>query len=271
LLKGFLQAVDIASMVFLQIAGKTMNKVALVTGSSRGIGAATAVLLAKKGYAVCINYKQNQAAAEALLKQIKAIGVPAIAHAADVSQEQQVDDLFTAIDQQLGPITALVNNAAILLPQSPLVNMDQARINQLLTTNVTSAFLCCKYAIERMGTDYGGNGGAIVNLSSAAARLGSPFEYIDYAASKGAIDTLTKGLSVELAEQKIRVNGVRPGFINTDMHADGGEPNRIERVRSAIPMQRGGQPDEVAEAVCWLLSEQASYVTGSIVDVAGGR
>ena len=248
-----------------------MNKVALVTGSSRGIGAATALLLAQQGYAVCINYKQNQTAANRLLKQIHAVGVPAMAYAADVSQEQQVDKLFAAIDQQLGPITALVNNAAMLLPQCSLVNMDQTRINQLLTTNVTSAFLCCKYAIKRMGSSYGGLGGAIVNVSSAAARIGSPFEYIDYAASKGAIDTLTKGLSVELAEQNIRVNGVRPGFIDTDMHADGGEPNRLERVRSNIPMQRAGLPNEVAEAVYWLLSEQASYVTGSVIDVAGGR
>ncbi len=177
-----------------------MNKVALVTGSSRGIGAATALLLAQQGYAVCINYKRNQTAANTLLKQIHALSVPAMAYAADVSQEQQVDKLFAAIDQQLGPITALVNNAAMLLPQSSLVNMNHARINQLLTTNVTSAFLCCKYAIKRMGSRYGG---AIVNVSSAAARIGSPFEYIDYAASKGAIDTLTKGLSLELASKRL--------------------------------------------------------------------
>ncbi|GDY27748.1 short-chain dehydrogenase [Agarivorans sp. Toyoura001] len=248
-----------------------MSKVALVTGSSRGIGAATACLLAEQGYSVCINYKKNQAAASEVVERIQSTGGTAIAIRADISDEHQVEQLFNHIDQQLGPINALVNNAAMLFPQMRLEAMNAQRINQLFSVNVTSAFMCCKYAIKRMGTSHGGSGGSIVNVSSAAARVGSPFEYIDYAASKGAIDTLTKGLSLELAEQAIRVNGVRPGFIHTEMHADGGEPNRIERLRSAIPLQRGGEPEEIAEAIAWLISDKASYVTGSILDVTGGR
>jgi NAD(P)-dependent dehydrogenase (short-subunit alcohol dehydrogenase family) len=243
----------------------------LVTGASRGIGAATARVLAAKGHNLCINYHKQKHKADQLVEQLQTQGVKAIAVQADVSQEQQVVNLFRAMDEQLGPLTGLVNNAGILLPQMPVEQMDAERINRLLTTNVTSYFLCCREAIKRMALKNGGQGGAIVNVSSAAARLGSAFEYVDYAASKGAIDTLTRGLSIEVAKQGIRVNCVRPGFIATDMHADGGEPNRIERVRSFIPMGRGGEPEEVANAIAWLLSEDASYVTGSFTDIAGGR
>lgn len=243
----------------------------LITGASRGIGAATARLLASKGHHVCVNYKTNDVLAQELVQEVKKLGVNAIAVQADVSQEDQVVALFATIDEQLGPVTGLVNNAGILLPQMPLEEMSAARINTLLTTNVTSYFLCCREAIKRMALKHGGQGGAIVNVSSAAARIGGAFESIDYAASKGAIDTLTRGLSVEVAQQDIRVNCVRPGFIATDMHADGGEPNRIERVKGVIPMRRGGQPEEVATAIAWLLSDEASYITGSFTDIAGGR
>jgi NAD(P)-dependent dehydrogenase (short-subunit alcohol dehydrogenase family) len=243
----------------------------LVTGASRGIGAATAKMLAARGHNVCVNYHKQKRKAEQLVTQIQQLGVGAIAVQADVSQEQEVLALFQCMDEQLGPITGLVNNAGMLLPQMPVEQMDAQRINQLLTTNVTSYFLCCREAIKRMALKHGGQGGAIVNVSSAASRLGAAGEYVDYAATKGAIDTLTIGLSKEVALESIRVNCVRPGFIATDMHADGGEPNRIERVKNAIPMGRGGQPDEVASAIVWLLSDEASYVTGSFTDIAGGR
>lgn len=248
-----------------------MNKIALVTGSSRGIGAATAVLLAKNGYDVCINYKNNSIAAGEVLQQAKVHNNRCIAVQADVSVEADVIDLFQQIDQQLGPITSLVNNAGMLLPQSKLEDMDEERINRILTTNVTSYFLCCREAVKRMSKSKAGSGGAIVNVSSVAARTGSPGEYIDYAASKGAIDSLTKGLSVEVAADGIRVNCVRPGFIKTDMHTDGGEPDRVERIKGLIPMKRGGEATEVAALIVWLLSDEASYVTGSFTDVAGGR
>jgi len=241
-------------------------KIVLISGASRGIGAATAKLLASQGYAVCVNYQHNKTAAHEVVQHIKAHGGHALAYQADVSCESQVVDLFNFMDTELGTITHLVNNAGILLPQAKLIDMDAQRINHILSTNVTSYFLCCREALKRMQT-----GSAIVNVSSGAARTGSPHEYIDYAASKGAIDTLTKGLSLEVAQQGIRVNGVRPGFIHTDMHADGGEPNRIQRLSPQIPLQRGGTTDEVANAITWLLSEQASYVTGSIIDVTGGK
>jgi len=247
------------------------KSIALVTGASRGIGAATAELLAKQGFFVIVNYLKSDKAAEQLIAKIEQDGGHAIALQADVSIEEDVVMLFNAIDEIDGTLTALVNNAGILLPQSTIENINAARINQILTTNVTSYFLCCREAVKRMATKYEGIGGAIVNVSSAASRLGSAGEYIDYAASKGAIDTLTTGLSLEVANQNIRVNGVRPGFIYTEMHADGGEPDRVERIKENIPMKRGGQTIEVAQAIAWLLSSQASYVTGSHIDLAGGK
>lgn len=248
-----------------------IHKVALITGSGRGIGAATALKLGQLGYAVCVNYRNNRSAAEAVAEQLHSEGITAIAVAADVSQESQVYELFHRVDHDLGRITALVNNAGILMPQCRLDEMDAQRINHLLVNNITGYFLCCREAVKRMSSRHGGDGGVIVNVSSVAARTGSPGEYIDYAATKGAIDTLTRGLALEVAAEGIRVNGVRPGFIYTEMHAAGGEPNRIERLRSSIPMQRGGKPEEVAEAIAWLLSGGASYMTGSCVDLAGGR
>jgi len=246
-------------------------KVALITGASRGIGAATAKVLAEQGYDICINYNNNLQAAEELQKEFSALGNKIIIKQADVSNEDQVVALFEFIDKELGCITALVNNAGILKPQSRLENLDAKRINEILITNITSCFLCCREAVKRMSTTHGGLGGSIVNVSSAAARTGSPGEYIDYAASKGAMDTLTKGLSLEVADEGIRVNGVRPGFIYTDMHTDGGEAGRVDRLAPNIPMKRGGQASEVAQAISWLLSDKASYATGTFIDVAGGR
>jgi len=243
-----------------------MNKVVIVTGGSRGIGAATSMLLASKGYAVCINYHTRTADAESLVAKITERGGKAFSFAADVSNEDDVIKLFDATEQRLGKVTHLVNNAGILFTQSRLVDLSLERFNKVMSTNVTSCFLCCREAIKRMES-----GGAIVNVSSAASRSGAPNEYIDYAASKGAMDTLTKGLSLEVAASGIRVNCVRPGFIHTEMHADGGEPDRVERLSSQIPLQRGGKPEEVANAIAWLLSDEASYVTGSFVDIAGGK
>ena len=248
-----------------------MNKVILITGSSRGIGAATARLAAERGYAVCVNYLANQPAAQAVVAEITAKGGSAIAVQADVSQEADVIGLFAAVDRQLGALSALVNNAGTLETQMRVDEMDAARINRILTTNVTSYFLCAREAVRRMSTRYGGSGGAIVNVSSVASCLGSAGEYVDYAASKGAIDTLTIGLSREVATEGIRVNAVRPGFIYTDIHALGGEPGRVDRVKAVVPMQRGGQPIEVAHAILWLLSDEASYATGTFIDLAGGK
>ncbi|TDT56854.1 NAD(P)-dependent dehydrogenase (short-subunit alcohol dehydrogenase family) [Enterobacter sp. AG5470] len=245
--------------------------IALVTGASRGIGRATALLLAQEGYNVAVNYQHNAQAADEVVAYIIAQGGNAFAVQADVSDEAQVDALFTRIDHEAEPLVALVNNAGILFRQSRLEHLTAERINQVLSTNVTGYFLCCREAVKRMSWQYGGQGGAIVNVSSAAARTGSPGEYVDYAASKGAVDTLTTGLALEVAACGIRVNCVRPGFIYTDMHASGGEPGRVDRVSSVIPMQRGGQPEEVAQGIAWLLSDKASYVTGSFLDLAGGR
>ncbi|WP_312980731.1 SDR family oxidoreductase [Atlantibacter sp.] len=245
--------------------------IALVTGGSRGIGKATALLLAQQGMRVVVNYHRDQQAAQATVEEIIQAGGEALAWQADVSNEQQVVTMFTAIDEAWGPVNVLVNNAGILSTQCRVENLTAERINRVLSTNVTGYFLCCREAVKRMSTEHGGSGGAIVNVSSVAARLGSPGEYVDYAASKGAVDTLTTGLSLEVAAQGIRVNGVRPGFIYTDMHASGGEPGRVDRVAPAIPMRRGGQPEEVAQAIAWLVSDNASYVTGSFIDLAGGK
>jgi len=242
-----------------------MKKVVIVTGGGRGIGAATSLLLAEQGYAVCVNYHSRRDSAEQVVAQIKAKGGQAFAYAADVSNEAEVISLFSATENTLGAITHLVNNAGILFTQSRLADMSLERFNEVITTNVSSCFLCCREAVKRMI-----KGGAIVNVSSGASRSGSPNEYIDYAASKGAIDTLTIGLSKEVAAQGIRVNGVRPGLIYTEMHADGGEPNRVDRLSGNIPLQRGGKAEEVANAILWLLSEEASFSTGSFIDVTGG-
>ncbi len=249
----------------------TMKKIALITGASRGIGAATAKRLAQAGYDICINYHKNRAAAELLAEALSAFSTKVIAVQADVSQEQAVENLFNTVDKQLGTLTALVNNAGIVMPQTTIEGITAERVNRLLQTNVISYFLCCREAVKRMAIKHGGNGGAIVNVSSAASRLGSAGEYIDYAASKGAVDTLTKGLSLEVANQGIRVNAVRPGIIDTEIHADGGDPDRIKRIGPSMPMQRAGEAEEVANAIAWLLSDEASYTTGSFTEVAGGR
>jgi len=257
-------------MPSLLLYGGVMN-IALVTGGSRGIGRATALLLAASGWQVAVNYSRRADAAEDVVAHIKKLGGHAFAIQADVADEAQVMAMFAEIDRHPGQLTALVNNAGILFQQATVEQLTAERISRVFATNVTGSFICCREAIKRMAYHHGGNGGGIVNVSSAAARTGSPGEYVDYAASKGAMDTLTKGLSLEVADQGIRVNGVRPGFIYTEMHADGGEPGRVDRVAPGIPLQRGGQPEEIAQVIAWLLSDAASYVTGSIIDAAGGR
>jgi NAD(P)-dependent dehydrogenase (short-subunit alcohol dehydrogenase family) len=246
-------------------------KVVLITGGSRGIGAATARLAAARGYDVCVNFRTNKAAAEQVVKDITAAGSRAVAVAADISVEADVVRLFETCDAALGRVNALVNNAGILETQTRLDGMDAARISRVLATNVVGAFICAREAVKRMSTRYGGVGGAIVNVSSGASRLGSPGEYVDYAASKGALDTMTIGLAREVAGEGIRVNAVRAGHIYTELHASGGEPNRIERVKEMVPMKRGGTAGEIAQAILWLLSDEASYTTGSFLDVAGGK
>ena len=248
-----------------------MPKIMLVTGGSRGIGAATARLAAQRGYTVCISYLHNHAAAEAIVADITAVGGHAVALPADVSVESDVIRLFEHIDTHLGPLSALVNNAGILEQQMRVDQMDAARLQRIFTTNIVGPFLCAREAVRRMSTRYNAIGGTIVNVSSAAARLGAPGEYIDYAASKGAIDTFTIGLAKEVATEGIRVNAVRPGAIYTEIHASGGEPERVDRVKASVPMQRGGQVEEVARVILWLLSDEASYITGACLDVTGGR
>ena len=248
-----------------------MSKVLIITGGSRGIGAATARLAAQRGYAVCVNYRSNRAAAEAAVADIERAGGKAIAVAADVSSEPEVVRLFEAVDRSLGRVTALVNNAGTLEKQMRLEQMDAARLTRAFAVNVVGSFLCAREAVRRMSTRHGGAGGAIVNVSSGAARLGSPNEYVDYAACKGAIDTMTIGLAHEVATEGIRVNAVRPGYIYTEFHALGGEPARVDRVKQYVPMKRGGQPEEVAHAILYLLSDEASFSTGTFIDVTGGR
>ena len=245
-----------------------MKKVLLVTGGSRGIGAATARLAAKEGYAVCISYLNSEAAAQKIVADIEQSGGEALAVRANVALAADTLRLFKETDTAFGPLTALVNNAGILEGQMRVDQMDAARLIRVLTTNVVGSFLCAQQAVRRMSTRHGGSGGGIVNLSSVAARLGAPGEYVDYAASKGAIDAFTVGLGKEVAAEGIRVNAVRPGLIYTDIHESGGDPGRVDRIKSAVPMQRGGTADEVAKAILWLLSDDASYVSGAVLDVS---
>ncbi len=248
-----------------------MSKLVLVTGGSRGIGADTCRFAANRGYAVCVNYVRSREAADRVVADCRRSRAEAIAVQADVAVEADVVRLFEAVDRELGRITALVNNAGILETHMRVDQMDAGRIVRVLAANVTGTLLCCREAVRRMSTRHGGEGAAIVNVSSVAARVGSPDEYVDYAAAKGAVDTITLGLSKKAAEEGIRVNAVRPGFIYTDIHASGGEPGRVDRVKAFVPMKRGGQPEEVAAPILWLLSDEASYATGTFIDLAGGR
>ncbi|HSI53142.1 MAG: SDR family oxidoreductase [Ramlibacter sp.] len=248
-----------------------MEQVLLVTGGSRGIGAATSLLAASKGYAVAVNYTARADAAEDVVGQIRSAGGKAIAVQADVAQEDQVMAMFQAIDAKLGRLTALVNNAGVVDATSRVDEMGVARLRRMFDINVIGSIVCAREAIRRMSTRHGGQGGAIVNVSSAAARLGSPGQYVDYAAAKGAIDAFTLGLAKEVAAEGIRVNAVRPGLIETDIHASGGIPDRVKQLEHLVPMQRGGSAQEVAQAIVWLLSPEASYTTMSLVDVSGGR
>jgi NAD(P)-dependent dehydrogenase (short-subunit alcohol dehydrogenase family) len=245
--------------------------VVLITGGSRGIGAATARLAAERGYAVCVNYRARQDAARRVVSEIESAGGRAIAVGADVSVEGDVVRLFETVDRELGRLSALVNNAGILEQQTRVEHMDASRLARVFATNVTGAFTCAREAVRRMSTAHGGPGGAIVNVSSRAAQLGAPGEYVDYAASKAALDALTTGLAKEVAGDGIRVNAVRAGIIYSDIHASGGEPGRVDRLGPTLPMRRGGHPIEVARAILWLLSDEASYSTGAFIDVAGGR
>lgn len=246
-------------------------KTMLITGASRGIGAATAVLAAANGYAVVVNYNRNKKAAESVVEKIQNSGGKAIALQADVSKEKEIIRLFEETDSLFGSLDSLVNNAGILSHQMKLIEMNNSRLQEMFETNIIGPMICCREAIKRMSVKQGGNGGTIVNVSSIASRTGAPFEYIDYAATKGAMDSLTIGLAKEVAEEGIRVNSVRPAFIQTEIHAAGGEPDRINRLKDGIPLKRGGQAEEVAEAIIWLASEKSSYSTGIFVDVTGGR
>jgi NAD(P)-dependent dehydrogenase (short-subunit alcohol dehydrogenase family) len=248
-----------------------MEKIILITGGSRGIGRATSLLAAKTGYTVCINYLKNETAAQTVIEEIKKAGGKAFAVKADISIESEVVTLFKAIDNYGGTLSALVNNAGILEKQSTLSHFTLDRLQRIFSTNVFGSFLCAREAVNRMSTINKGNGGGIVNVSTTATKHGAAGEYIDYAASKGAIDVMTLGLSKEVADQGIRVNAVRPGIIYTEIHASGGEPNRVDRVKGNVPMKRGGQPEEVAKTILWLLSDEASYITGALVDISGGR
>ena len=248
-----------------------MSRIVLITGGSRGIGAATALLAAKQGYTVAVNYTTNSLAADDVVRLIRADGGQAITVQADVSRETDVLAMFENVDAKFGRLTALVNNAGVVDQTSRVDAMSASRLQRMFEVNVFGSFLCAREAVKRMSTRYGGTGGAIVNVSSAAARLGSPGQYVDYAAAKGAIDTFTIGLAKEVALEGIRVNAVRPGIIETDIHASGGLPNRVRDVAPQVPMQRAGTAHEVAQSIVWLLGDDASYCTGALLDVAGGR
>jgi NAD(P)-dependent dehydrogenase (short-subunit alcohol dehydrogenase family) len=248
-----------------------MQPIVLITGASRGIGAATALLAAQRGYAVAVNYTRNSLAADDVVRQIRAGGGTAIAVQADVAIESQVMAMFEKVDAKLGPLAALVNNAGVVDVASRVDGMDVARLQRMFATNILGPFVCAREAVKRMSTQYGGAGGSIVNVSSAAARMGAPGQYVDYAASKGAIDTFTVGLAKEVAAEGIRVNGVRPGIIATEIHASGGQPDRAQRMAAQVPMQRPGTALEVAQAIVWLMGSESSYTTGALLDVTGGR
>ena len=247
------------------------SPIILITGGSRGIGAATARLAAARGYAVAFTYLERVETAQALVSELTSAGGKVLALQADVSVEADVVRIFQELDTRLGTLAALVNNAGVLERQMRLDEMEVRRWTRVLTTNVIGSFLCAREAVRRMSTRHRGTGGAIVNVSSMASVIGGANEYIDYAASKGAVDSMTVGLAREVANERVRVNCVRPGPIHTEIHASGGEPGRIDRIKGAIPMQRGGEPEEVASTIMWLLSNEASYITGAIVDVSGGR
>ncbi|WP_417514029.1 SDR family oxidoreductase [Minwuia sp.] len=248
-----------------------MAGVAIVTGGSRGIGAAVCRLAAEAGYDVCVNYQNDRDAALQAVEDIEAKGGKAIVYPCDVSKESDVQSMFREVDNELGTVTALVNNAGVVLPISRVDEMTSERLAKILGINITGSFLCAREAILRMSTKHGGKGGVIVNMSSAAARLGSPNEFVDYAATKGAIDTFTLGLSKEVGPEGIRVNAIRPGLIDTEIHASAGAADRVEKFKDGVPMRRSGSAEEVAQATVWLMSEEASYVTGALLDVAGGR
>ncbi|MBW3574763.1 MAG: SDR family oxidoreductase [Actinobacteria bacterium] len=248
-----------------------MSPVGVVTGGGRGIGAAVATLLAERGWDVAVGYREDAGAAGAVVERCRSLGRQAVSIAADVASELDVVRLFATVDETLGRLDGLVNSAGIVAPASRVDDLRGGRIERILAVNVMGPLLCAREAIRRMSPRHGGSGGVIVNLSSAASRLGSPGEYVDYAASKGAVDTMTVGLAKEVADEGIRVNAVRPGLIATGIHASGGAPDRVERLRHHVPMGRGGEPHEVARAVAWLCSDEASYVTGALLDVSGGR
>jgi len=248
-----------------------MPKVMLITGASRGIGAATARLAARAGYDVCVNYLKESQRADEVVADVQAAGQRGIAVAGDMAREADIMSLFETCDRELGTLSVLVNNAGITGLQSRFVDYTAERLQALFALNITGSFLCVREAVRRMSSAHGGDGGVIVNVSSAASRLGSPGEYVDYAASKGAMDSMTIGLAAEVATEGIRVNAVRPGLIHTDIHASGGEPGRVERLVSRVPMQRGGEAEEVAKVILWLASEESSYTTGAFVECSGGR